>query len=83
MTIREHIGQIQRPGQRPEDVKLFVRTRKPLDELAQVFWHEQTVYESLTIPDERNALSFGQTLTINSGVTVEVGTDSVWTINDR
>lgn len=45
-----------------------------------ISWHDQTVDNSVTIPDEKNAWSFGPTMSVSSGVVVEVGTDSFWTI---
>lgn len=46
----------------------------------QIFWENgQTVTTNYTITDGRNAMSAGP-ITINSGITVTVGTGEVWTI---
>lgn len=45
-----------------------------------VSWHAQTVQNSLTIPDNVNAWSFGPTMTIAAGHTVTIGENSHWTI---
>ena len=45
-----------------------------------ISWHAQEVSNSVTIPDNVNAWSFGPTLTIAAGQSVDVGDDSFWTI---
>ncbi|MNZ43975.1 hypothetical protein D3C78_615900 [compost metagenome] len=45
-----------------------------------ISWHDQSVDNSVVIPDNKNAWSFGPTMTISMGQTVTVGTDSFWTI---
>ena len=45
-----------------------------------VSWHDQSVDNSVTIPANKNAWSFGPTMTISLGQTVTVGTGSFWTI---
>lgn len=45
-----------------------------------VSWHSQTVQNSLTIPDNVNAWSFGPTMSIAAGQTVTIGENSHWTI---
>lgn len=47
-----------------------------------ISWHKQTVDNSVTIPDNVNAWSFGPTVTISSGQQVTVGDNSFWTIAD-
>jgi len=42
-------------------------------------YNDQTLNTSCTIPDTKNAFSAGP-LTLGSGVTVEIGTGSFWTI---
>lgn len=45
-----------------------------------ISWHDQTVDNSVIIPDNKNAWSFGPTMTISPGQTVTIGTGSFWTI---
>lgn len=45
-----------------------------------ISWHDQSVANSINIPDNKNAWSFGPTLTIDVGQVVNVGTGSFWTI---
>lgn len=45
-----------------------------------ISWHDQTVDNSVIIPDNKNAWSFGPTMTINPGQTVTIGQNSFWTI---
>lgn len=46
-----------------------------------IFWENgQTVSQDYTIPDNTNAGSFGPTITIATGKTVTVGTNSFWTV---
>ena len=45
-----------------------------------ISWHDQSVDNSVTIPDNKNAWSFGPTMTISPGQTVTIGTGSFWTI---
>ena len=47
---------------------------------SEISWHGQTVENSVTIPDNQNAWSFGPTMTIAAGQSVTVGTNSFWTI---
>lgn len=45
-----------------------------------ISWHDQTVDNSVSIPANKNAWSFGPTMTISPGQVVTVGTGSFWTI---
>lgn len=45
-----------------------------------ISWHDQSVNNSVTIPDNVNAWSFGPTITISPGQQVNVGDNSFWTI---
>lgn len=45
-----------------------------------ISWHDQSIDNSVTIPDNKNAWSFGPTMTISVGQTVTIGTGSFWTI---
>ena len=45
-----------------------------------VSWHDQIITNSIAIPDDVNAWSFGPTIEIALGQVVEIGTDSFWTI---
>jgi hypothetical protein len=45
-----------------------------------ISWHDQSVDNSVTIPDNKNAWSFGPTMTISPGQMVTVGAGSFWTI---
>lgn len=45
-----------------------------------ISWHDQSVDNSVIIPNNKNAWSFGPTMTISSGQTVTIGTGSFWTI---
>lgn len=47
-----------------------------------ISWHAQTINSSVSIPDNKNAWSFGPTITVEDGATVEVGEGSYWTIAD-
>lgn len=45
-----------------------------------ISWHDQSVDNSVVIPPNKNAWSFGPTMTISLGQTVTIGTGSFWTI---
>lgn len=45
-----------------------------------ISWHDQSVDNSVNIPANKNAWSFGPTMTISPGQTVTVGTGSFWTV---
>ena len=45
-----------------------------------VSWHDQVIENSVTIPDDKNAWSFGPTMTIDAGQTITIGLNSFWTI---
>jgi hypothetical protein len=45
-----------------------------------VSWHDQSIDNSVTIPDNKNAWSFGPTVTISAGQSVTIGDGSYWTI---
>lgn len=45
-----------------------------------ISWHDQVITNSINIPDEKNAWSFGPTITIAPGQVVTIGTDSFWTV---
>lgn len=47
-----------------------------------ISWHGQNIDNSVIIPDNKNAWSFGPTMTISSGQTVTIGAGSFWTIAD-
>ena len=47
---------------------------------SEISYHGQTVENSVTIPDNKNAWSFGPTMSIAALQTVTVGTGSFWTI---
>lgn len=49
---------------------------------SEISWHGQTVSNSVNIPDDKNAWSFGPRLTIAPGQMVTVGENSSWTIAD-
>jgi hypothetical protein len=45
-----------------------------------ISWHAQVINNSVTIPANVNAWSFGPTITIGTGQTITIGTGSYWTI---
>lgn len=45
-----------------------------------ISWHDQEIPNSVNIPDNKNAWSFGPTMTINPGQVVTIGSGSFWTI---
>jgi len=45
-----------------------------------ISWHDQSIDNSVVIPTNKNAWSFGPTMTISPGQTVTIGTGSFWTI---
>lgn len=45
-----------------------------------ISWHDQVVENSVDIPDNKNAWSFGPTMSVGAGATVSVGDNSFWTI---
>lgn len=45
-----------------------------------ISWHDQHVTASTNIPDNKNAWSFGPTMTIDPGVVITIGANSFWTI---
>ncbi len=52
----------------------------PASAFSIVSFHEQIIPNSLTIPDNRNAWSYGPTVTIADNAVVTVGVNSFWTI---
>jgi len=47
---------------------------------SEISWHGQVIQNSVTIPDNMNAWSFGPTMTIAPGQEVTIGKGSFWTI---
>lgn len=47
---------------------------------SMISWHDQVITNSIIIPDNKNAWSFGPTITIAEGQFVTVGDGSFWTI---
>jgi len=45
-----------------------------------ISWHDQIIENSVTIPEDKNAWSFGPTMKIGEGQTITVGLNSFWTI---
>jgi hypothetical protein len=45
-----------------------------------ISWHDQTIVTSVNIPSNKNAWSFGPTMSIAAGQIVTVGANSFWTI---
>lgn len=45
-----------------------------------ISWHDQSVDNSVNIPANKNAWSFGPTMTVSPGQTVTIGEGSFWTI---
>lgn len=49
-------------------------------QFSMISWHDQVILNSINIPANKNAWSFGPTIEIAGGQVVTVGTDSFWTI---
>lgn len=47
---------------------------------SMISWHDQIIPNSIAIPDNKNAWSFGPTITIATGQFVVIGANSFWTI---
>lgn len=66
------------------DVSLQAQISESGPPLASAFsvvsWHDQNVANSVTIPANKNAWSFGPTITIDVGQTVTIGSGSFWTV---
>jgi hypothetical protein len=45
-----------------------------------ISWHDQIINNSIVIPDNKNAWSFGPTLTLGVGQVVEIPVNSFWTV---
>ena len=45
-----------------------------------ISWHDPIIENSVTIPENKNAWSFGPTMTIGAGQTITIGLNSFWTI---
>jgi len=45
-----------------------------------ISWHDQVIQNSVTIPDDKNAWSFGPVISVAQGAAVTVGEGSFWTI---
>lgn len=45
-----------------------------------VSWHDQAITNSINIPANKNAWSFGPSITISPGQVVTVGSNSFWTV---
>lgn len=52
----------------------------PASPFSPISWHDQVISTSVTIPANKNAWSFGPTMTIASGQQVTIGDNSYWTI---
>lgn len=65
-----------------ESLQAQVSGGAPLEASAfsPISWHDQSIDNSVVIPDNKNAWSFGPTMTISPGQTVTIGTGSFWTI---
>lgn len=46
-----------------------------------ISWHSQVIQSSVSIPENKNAWSFGPSMEIAEGQTVEIGAGSTWTIH--
>lgn len=56
-------------------------TNPPMgSEFSMISWHGQVITNSIAIPDNVNAWSFGPTIEIALGQVVEIGDNSFWTI---
>lgn len=49
---------------------------------SEISWHGQEIANSVTIPDNKNAWSFGPQMEINVGQLVTIGEGSSWTVAD-
>lgn len=47
---------------------------------SEISWHGQVILNSVNIPQDKNAWSFGPTMTVAPGQVVTIGEGSVWTI---
>lgn len=47
-----------------------------------ISWHDQSIDNSVTIPNNKNAWSFGPVMTVSMGQTITIGDNSFWTIAD-
>jgi len=45
-----------------------------------ISWHDPIIENSVTMPENKNAWSFGPTITIDAGQTITIGLNSFWTI---
>lgn len=45
-----------------------------------ISWHDQSVDNSVAIPDNKNAWSFGPAMSVSAGQAVTIGSGSFWTI---
>lgn len=45
-----------------------------------ISWHDQTVDSSVTVPENKNAWSFGPVMTVSPGQSVTISAGSYWTI---
>ena len=71
-TLRVHDGET--PGGFPQEGFLVAPAFSPIS------WHAQTVDNSVTIPEDKNAWSFGPVIEIAEGQAVTVPESSFWTI---
>lgn len=67
-----------------ENLQAQISGGAPLEASAfsPISWHDQTIDNSVVIPPNKNAWSFGPTMTISPGQTVTVSAGSFWTIAD-
>ena len=65
-----------------ENLQTQISGGAPLEASAfsPISWHDQSIDNSVVIPANKNAWSFGPTMTISLGQTVTIGTGSFWTI---
>lgn len=75
-------NEIQSRSEADANLQAQISEGSPLEASAfsPISWHDQVISNSVNIPDNKNAWSFGPTMTINPGQVVTVGTNSYWTI---
>ena len=64
------------------NLQMQISGASPLEASAfsPISWHSQEIENSVTIPENKNAWSFGPTMTIAAGQSVTIGENAHWTI---
>ena len=77
-----HYAEVRARQEADVNLQAQISGAAPLEASAfsPISWHKQVVQNSVTIPPQQNAWSFGPSMTIAEGQSVAIGENSHWTI---